>query len=96
MKSKYSLFKNFFYVVDGAKELVKEMAFKIELCCFLIATVLLYFFPYPFWAKMIMFAFLFLPLLAEAINTAIEKTIDLITTEYHILAKHAKDIAAFG
>ncbi|MCS4485554.1 diacylglycerol kinase family protein [Staphylococcus americanisciuri] len=37
-----------------------------------------------------------LVLLAEAINTAIEYTVDLITDEYDIKAKHAKDIAAFS
>ncbi|SFV50813.1 hypothetical protein MNB_SM-5-1204 [hydrothermal vent metagenome] len=43
-----------------------------------------------------MFASLFIQLLAEAMNTAVEKVVDLVTDEYHILAKHAKDIAAFG
>lgn len=35
-----------------------------------------------------------LVIVAELINTAIEKTIDLITEEYHPLAKVVKDIAA--
>nr|WP_295969452.1 diacylglycerol kinase family protein [uncultured Bacillus sp.] len=30
----------------------------------------------------------------EMVNTAIERTVDLITEEYHPLAKQAKDIAA--
>ncbi|PAQ13297.1 diacylglycerol kinase [Bacillaceae bacterium SAOS 7] len=30
----------------------------------------------------------------EIINTAIEKTVDLVTEEYHPLAKQAKDLAA--
>ena len=30
----------------------------------------------------------------EMVNTAIEKTIDLVTTEYHLYAKIAKDVAA--
>lgn len=96
MKPKYNLIKNFFYAIAGAKELFKETAFKIELIAFILATIILFFLSYPLWAKIFMFASLFIPLLAEAINTAIEKTIDLITDEYHILAKHAKDIAAFA
>ena len=32
----------------------------------------------------------------EIVNTIIEKIVDLIKEEYHILAKEAKDIAAFG
>jgi len=45
--------------------------------------------------KTFMFASLFIPLMAEAVNTSIEKVVDLITNEYHILAKYAKDISAF-
>ena len=32
----------------------------------------------------------------EAINTAVEYVVDLCTKEYNILAKYAKDIAAFS
>ncbi|PHK49736.1 diacylglycerol kinase family protein [Staphylococcus edaphicus] len=32
----------------------------------------------------------------EAINTAVEFVVDLVTTDFHILAKKAKDIAAFS
>lgn len=96
MKPKYSLVKNFFYAIDGAKELFKESAFKIELLAVLIATFLLYLFSYPLWAKVFMFASLFIPLLAEALNTAIEKVVDLVTDDFHPLAKKAKDVAAFG
>ena len=37
-----------------------------------------------------------LVVIAELFNTAIEKTIDMITDEYHVLAKIAKDVAAGG
>ena len=30
----------------------------------------------------------------EAVNTAIETVVDLVSPEYHILAKKAKDVAA--
>jgi len=39
---------------------------------------------------------IFMVLAAETINTAIEKTVDLVTRDYHPLAKHAKNIAAGG
>lgn len=96
MKPKYNIYKNFFYAIDGAKELFKESSFKIEITAFVLATIVLLFLPYPIWAKLFMFASLFAPLIAEALNTAIEKIVDMTTPEYHILAKHAKDIAAFG
>lgn len=33
-------------------------------------------------------------LVAETVNTAVEKTVDLVTTEYHPMAKLAKNVAA--
>ncbi|MCG7338595.1 diacylglycerol kinase family protein [Staphylococcus sp. ACRSN] len=32
----------------------------------------------------------------EAINTAVEFVVDLVTSEYQLLAKYAKDVAAFS
>lgn len=39
---------------------------------------------------------IFAVLAAETFNTAVEKTVDLVTRDYHPLAKHAKNIAAGG
>lgn len=33
---------------------------------------------------------------AEALNSGIEKTVDLTSPDFHELAKHAKDVAAAG
>ncbi|MDD2697511.1 MAG: diacylglycerol kinase [Arcobacteraceae bacterium] len=96
MKPKYSIKNNFLYAIDGLKELYKEKAFKIELVFFFLFSIVLFFLPYPLWSKIFLFASLFLPLFAEAFNTSIEKVVDLVSDDYHILAKHAKDIAAFG
>lgn len=37
---------------------------------------------------------IFMVLVAETMNTAIEKTVDLVTDEFHPLAKKAKNLAA--
>lgn len=37
---------------------------------------------------------IFLVFIAETVNTAVEKTVDLVTTQYHPLARLAKNIAA--
>lgn len=37
---------------------------------------------------------IFLVLAAETLNTAVEKAVDLVTREYHPLAKQAKNLAA--
>lgn len=34
-------------------------------------------------------------LAGEAINSAVERIVDLVSPDYHILAKQAKDIGAF-
>ena len=39
---------------------------------------------------------IFMVLAAETVNTAVEKTVDLVTRDYHPLAKHAKNMAAGG
>lgn len=39
---------------------------------------------------------IFAVLILEALNTALEETVDLVTNDYHPLAKHAKDIAALA
>ena len=96
MKPKYSIKSNFKYAINGAKDILKEQSFKIEMIFFILFTIILFFLPYPLWAKVFLFASLFIPLLAEIFNTIIEKIVDLIKEEYHVLAKEAKDIAALG
>ncbi|MBP1762158.1 MAG: Diacylglycerol kinase [Firmicutes bacterium] len=46
------------------------------------------------WEWAIITISIFMVLAAETINTAIEKTVDLVTREYHPLAKQAKNMAA--
>jgi len=41
-----------------------------------------------------LFVSLFIPLMAEIANSAIERVVDLVTKDYHILAKRAKDAGA--
>jgi diacylglycerol kinase (ATP) len=96
MKPKYSIKNNFLYAIDGAKDIFKEQSFRVEVLFFILFTIILFFLPYPLWAKFFLFTSLFIPLLAEIFNTIIEKIVELIKEEYHILAKQAKDLAAFG
>jgi diacylglycerol kinase (ATP) len=96
MKPKYSLKNNFLYAVDGAKEVFKEVSFKIEIFFFILMSIILILLSYPLWAKICMFSSMFFPITAEIFNTAIEKTVDLASEDFHHLAKKAKDIAAFG
>jgi diacylglycerol kinase (ATP) len=96
MKPKYSLKNNFLYAMEGAKEVFKEVSFKIEIFFFVLMSVVLVILSYPLWAKIFMFSSMLFPVIAEIFNTAIEKTVDLASEDFHHLAKKAKDIAAFG
>jgi diacylglycerol kinase (ATP) len=50
--------------------------------------------PISFGYASILFLSLFIPILAEVANSALERVVDLVTQDYHILAKQAKDAGA--
>jgi len=92
---KYSIFKNASYAIDGLKDLLKsETSFKLEIIVFIVFSVVLYFIDVSFIEKLFMFFSLVLVLIVEAINGAIERVVDLVTTEYHEMAKRAKDVGS--
>ncbi len=94
---KYSLFKNSIYAFSGLGYAIKdEMSFKIELILFAISLIVLSIFDFGFdfySYVLIIFAGLVV-LIVELLNSAIENVVDLITNDYHILAKKAKDIGS--
>jgi diacylglycerol kinase (ATP) len=95
MKPKYQFFKNFKYAREGFLEVFqKETSFKIEVVLGVILTIVAIFLPYPLYAKLILIGVLLVPLIVELLNSAIERVVDMVTEEYHELAKYAKDAAA--
>jgi diacylglycerol kinase (ATP) len=95
-KPKYSFIKNTKYALAGLKDMIQtEKSFRIELILFVILNCIVYLFPFDFIYKTILSLSLFLPLFSEIINSAIERVVDLYTSEYHELAKRAKDVGAF-
>lgn len=74
--------------------LVNEDNFKREIICGIIALVLAFALKVSRIEFIIIVLVIAMVLVLELINTAIETTVDLCTSEYHILAKKAKDIAA--
>lgn len=92
---KYRLLKNTTYALAGLKEVFKnETSFKIELILFMLLTFFIWSIELDFILKTILQTSLFLPLLIELINSAIERVVDLVTIEHHELAKRAKDAGA--
>ena len=94
-KPKHNLFRNGGYAVEGFIDIVKnETSFKWQLLMLLVMGVVAWTLPLSFAYAAILFLSLFIPILAEVINSAIERVVDLVTQDYHILAKQAKDVGA--
>lgn len=91
----FHFFKNTLYAIDGFIDVYKtETAFKIELVLFVLIQVINVFLPIELFYKFIIGMVLFIPIMAEMTNSAIERVVDLVSPDYHILAKQAKDAGA--
>ncbi len=84
----------FFYSMSGLKYLLKERAFRQELIVLLILIFIELFRDTLLTMRLYLFSSYMLILLAEALNSAIEATIDRIGPEKHELSKKAKDIGS--
>ena len=97
MKPKYKFFANWGYAMAGVLAMLKnEVAFRIELAIILPALVISLFLPVSVETHLILVGVLFLIIIAECLNSAIEACVDLITSEFHEKAKIAKDCASAG
>ncbi|MEA1983491.1 MAG: diacylglycerol kinase [Campylobacterota bacterium] len=94
-KPKHNLFRNGVYALEGFVDIVKnEASFKWQLLMFFVMGITAWILPISFSQASILFLSLFIPILAEVVNSAIERVVDLVTQDYHILAKQAKDVGA--
>jgi len=85
----------FRYSYDGFIATFKsEEAFRQDIFICLILFPIAIFLPVKIVEKLFLFSSLFLLIIAELINTAIEITIDRISYEIHPLSKIAKDIGS--
>ena len=96
-KPDFHILKNIGYALSGMRSmLANERSFRIQLAAVVLVGIALLFVPFNPVSKWILFASTWLILLAEAFNSAIERVVDLITTDHHPLAGQAKDIGAFA
>ena len=94
-KPKHNLFRNGGYALEGFIDIVKnETSFKWQLLMLFCMGIIAWNLPISFSHASILFLSLFIPVLAEVANSAIERVVDLVTQDYHILAKQAKDVGA--
>ncbi|WP_457596366.1 diacylglycerol kinase [Hydrogenimonas sp.] len=92
---RYHLFKNARYALEGFFEVLsQETSFRIEVAVSVTVWAVLPFLAMPFWAKALLGLSLFIVLIAELANSAIERVVDLVTAKRHPLAKAAKDAGA--
>src|SRR5262245_55669526 len=83
------------YSLDGLAAAVRhEDAFRMELLAFVIAV------PFALWLghnglqRAVLIGVLFIVLIVELLNSAVEAAVDRISFENHRLAKRAKDIGS--
>ena len=80
---------------NGLKVAYKnEQSMYIHLVCTVILLLLSFLLKISLTQWLIIIAIIGLTLVVELINTAIESTVDLVTKEFHPLAKVAKDTAS--
>lgn len=85
----------FKYSYDGFIATFKsEEAFRQDVLVFIILTPIAIFLPITILEKTVLIMSLFIIIIAELINTAIEMTIDRISDDFHKLSKIAKDIGS--
>lgn len=86
---------SFIYAWNGVKHAVlHEQNMKIHLFIAFLMISLAFILKIPILEKMILLLVIGIVLSLEAINTAIERVVDLVTKEYHPMAKVAKDVSA--
>lgn len=74
----------------------KDSHFFIHLVITIAVIFLSFVFPLSIVEWLFVMSAIFSVLSTEAINTSIEYVVDLVTEDYHELAKFAKDISAFA
>jgi diacylglycerol kinase (ATP) len=94
-KPKYTLWDNASYAISGLIEVTRhESSFKLQLLVFVVMNVVAWTLPIAFIYAATLSISLFIPIMAELANSAVERVVDLVTHEYHELAKRAKDAGA--
>ena len=89
------IFGAFVYSADGfASAFRNEAAFRQELALFIVLLPVLYFFPISLLFKCLLFSANTMVLVVELLNSAVESIVDLVSPDYNIYAKRAKDMGS--
>jgi undecaprenol kinase len=86
---------SFFYAWSGLKQAIRnEQNMKIHLFIALLVISFAFILKIPLYEKIILLLVIGVIISLEVVNTAIERVVDLVTKEYHPMAKVAKDVSA--
>ncbi|GHV17567.1 hypothetical protein FACS189425_04090 [Clostridia bacterium] len=89
------IFKSFKYSANGiAFCLAKERNFRIHIIAAILVIGASLFFDFSSTQSAVLIITIFLVLIMEMFNTAIENLVNLVTEEYNELAKNVKDLSA--
>lgn len=81
--------------LEGLRDAWKgEQAFRMELVASMVGVPVAFLLPISLTLSFILVGSLFLILIVELVNSAIEAIVDLVTQEWHPLAKNAKDMGS--
>lgn len=88
-------FRSFIFAAEGVKTaLAKEQNVKFHFLSAIIVVIAAYFTGLSATEWMIVIGLIGGMIALEMINSALERAVDLVTVEFHPLAKQAKDMAA--
>lgn len=95
MIEKGNLASSFKHALAGLAYCVqRERNIKIHLAAAIMAFILGWYLELSRVEFLLLLLFVAAVLIAEVINTAVEVVVDLVSPEFHLLAKAAKDVAA--
>lgn len=84
----------FRYSMSGFRFAVRESAVRQELLLGAASAIMLVFFNFELMLKLLLATLWVFVLVTELLNTAIEAVVDLVSPNYHDLAKKAKDLGS--
>ena len=85
----------FFNSLQGLQfAITSETSFLQEVVIYFVLLIVLFFLPLSIIFKVILFSANTIVLLVELLNSAIETVVDMVSPEYHLLAKRAKDLGS--
>lgn len=89
---KYHFLKNWGYAIKGFAEIYKnEQSFRLEILTFTPLLISLFFFDFGYVLNIFLIFSMAFVLVVECLNSAIERAVDLVSTDFHALAGAAKD-----